>query len=424
MAAVTAMSTKATLDFRFSGKHAAYMRACRSATINVAEGAVRAGKTVDNVFAFAYELDRSPDKIHLATGSTAANAKLNIGECNGLGLEYLFRGRCHWGKFKGNECLYVRACVGTRIVIFAGGGKSDSFKAIHGNSYGMWIATEINLHHDSMIHEAFDRQLAARRRKIFWDLNPDNPHATIYTDYIDNYRRLQDEGKLAFRINYEHFTIADNAAVTEERKREIVSQYDPSSVWYRRNILGERVAAEGLVYPMFSREKCVVQQVPQVGRFWLSVDYGILNPFSAGLWCVADGVATRIAQYYYDGRKEKHQRTDEEHYAEVKKLVAGRYIQRMVVDPSAASFIEVVYRHHDFPVEKADNSVIPGISYTAMLLGAGKIKIHESCTDCIREFEAYSWDDHKTQDVVVKEFDHAMDDTRYFAYTILRSVMR
>lgn len=84
------MSKTQTLNFRFGSKHIAYMRRCRECTINVAEGAVRAGKTVDNVFVFADELETTPDKIHLATGSTAANAKLNIGVCNGYGLEGIF----------------------------------------------------------------------------------------------------------------------------------------------------------------------------------------------------------------------------------------------------------------------------------------------------------------------------------------------
>ncbi len=85
-------------------------------------GAVRAGKTVDNVYAFAHELKTTPDKIHLATGSTSANAKLNIGDANGFGLEYIFRGQSHWGKYKGNECLYIKGPdtnYKQKIVIFA-----------------------------------------------------------------------------------------------------------------------------------------------------------------------------------------------------------------------------------------------------------------------------------------------------------------
>lgn len=246
------MSKSKTLNFIFGKKHQEYMRRSRAAAINVAEGAVRAGKTVDNVFAFAYELETTPDKLHLATGSTIANAKLNIGDCNGYGLEGIFRGRCKWGKYKDNECLQIKTPTGIKIVIFAGGSKADSFKKIRGNSYGMWIATEINLHHDNTIKEAFNRQLAAQRRKVYWDLNPDNPNAPIYAEYIDKYRDMQAAGTLLGGYNYEHFTIRDNLTIPERRIDEIVSQYDKSSVWYRRDILGERCVADGLVYQAFA----------------------------------------------------------------------------------------------------------------------------------------------------------------------------
>lgn len=243
------------LHYVFGDKHVAYMRACHDNTINVAEGAVRAGKTVDNVFAFAYELEHCPDRIHLATGSTEANAKLNIGDCNGFGLEYIFRGRCKWGKFKGNACLTIQTQQGSKVVIFAGGAKADSYKKIRGNSYGMWIATEINLHHDNTIKEAFNRQLAAKRRKVFWDLNPDNPNATIYKQYIDVYAEKQSKDAFLPGYNYSHFTIFDNATVSKSRLDEIISQYDKESIWYRRDILGQRCVAEGLIYPLFANNE-------------------------------------------------------------------------------------------------------------------------------------------------------------------------
>ncbi len=237
-----------TINWNFGEKHKEYIRRCRDNTINVAEGAVRAGKTIDNVFAFAMELEVTADKIHLATGSTAANAKLNIGEANGFGLEHIFRGRSRWGKFKGNECLFIKSVTGEKVVIFAGGAKADSYKKIRGNSYGLWIATEINLHHDSTIKEAFNRQLMAENRKVFWDLNPSKPRHWIYTDYIDLYQEKQNKGELVGGYNYAHFTIFDNINLTKQRINEIVSQYDPSSIWYMRDIEGKRMIAEGLIY--------------------------------------------------------------------------------------------------------------------------------------------------------------------------------
>ena len=246
------------IAFCFGDKHKMYIRRCAENTFNFAEGAVRAGKTVDNVFAFAHELKTTPDKIHLATGSTMANAKLNIGDANGFGLEYIFRGQCHWGKYKDNEALFIKGpSTGQRlrIILFSGGAKADSYKKIRGNSYGMWIATEINLHHQDTIREAFNRQLAAQRRKVFWDLNPDNPNAPIYTEYIDLYRQRAEAGELLGGCNYEHFTIDDNVTISDQRKAEIKSQYDPNSIWYMRDILGRRMVAEGLIYRQFA-ESC------------------------------------------------------------------------------------------------------------------------------------------------------------------------
>lgn len=280
-----AYTKKQTLKYVFSEKHKEYIRRCVSCEFNVAEGAVRAGKTVDNVYAFAHELKTAaPDRIHLATGSTVGNAKLNIGDCNGLGLEYIFRGQCHWGKYKDNEALYIKG-PSTRfqqkIIIFAGASKADSFKKIRGNSYGMWIATEINLHHDSTIKEALNRQLAAKHLRVFWDLNPDNPNATIYTEYIDKYKKQAEEDKFPGGYNYMHCTLYDNMTISDERKRKIEAQYDPNSIWYMRDIKGMRVVASGLIYRRFADDTstkqfvfCLDKKPTDLMEIILGIDFG------------------------------------------------------------------------------------------------------------------------------------------------------
>lgn len=269
-----------TIPFNFSQKHKDYIKRSASCMYNIAEGAIRAGKTVDNVFAFAYELKTTKDKLHLATGSTVANAKLNIGDANGFGLEYIFRGQCRWGKYKDNDALFVRGPSTRgkqRIIIFAGGAKADSFKKIRGNSYGMWIATEINLHHDNTIKEAFNRTAAASKRKFFWDLNPDNPNAEIYTEYIDKYERKAKLGKLLGGYNYQHFTIDDNINISEQRRAEIKSQYDVTSIWYKRDILGQRCIAEGLIYRIFAENYKMyawIDALPRNLNIIIGVDFG------------------------------------------------------------------------------------------------------------------------------------------------------
>ena len=237
----------------FSPKHKAYIKNALNYEMNVAEGSVRSGKTIDHCLIFAMYLEIAPDKLHLATGSTLPNAKLNIGECNGFGLEHLFRGRCRWGKYKSNEALYIRTQTGEKIVIFSGGGKSDSYKSILGNSYGGWIATEINEHYDcedsrtSFIKVALARQIASQKKLTLWDLNPSNPNSSIYKNYIDKY--------LQFKwYRYEHFTLFDNATLSNSQRQSVIDKYDENSIWYLRDILGKRVVAQGLCFRNFAEK--------------------------------------------------------------------------------------------------------------------------------------------------------------------------
>ncbi len=409
-----------TLKPVFGEKHKDYINRAKDSTISVAEGAVRAGKTIDNIAAFAWMINKGvPDRIHLATGSTVANAKLNIGDANGFGLEFIFRGRCRWTKYKGNEALAIKSKGREYVVIFAGGGKSDSYKKIRGNSYGMWIATEINLHHEDTIKEAFNRQLAARVRRIFWDLNPTNPNAYIYTDYIDRF-----ETQFGRKYNYQHFTIRDNRTISANRLAEIEAQYIPGSIWYQRDILGERCVADGLVYPMFDKQKHTFGTPTLSGLEYISIDYGTANPMAMGLWVLGQGEAEMVNEYYYSSRSARRQKTDEEYYQDLEKFAKGHKIDQVIVDPSAASFIECIRRHGKFNVLKANNSVLDGIRLTGALIQAGKLRFQKDCTNTLNEFGSYIWDTESTEDKVIKENDHAMDMIRYFCSTIMRREIR
>ncbi|MBO5649458.1 MAG: PBSX family phage terminase large subunit [Clostridia bacterium] len=268
-----------SLPYCFGEKHVAYMRRALDCTLNVAEGAVRSGKTVDNLFVFAHFLEGTSDHLHLATGATAITAKVTLGDGGGFGLEAIFRGRCRWGKYLGCEALRIQTPTGEKTVLFVGGKNADSYKHIRGLSIGMWLATEINLHHPSFIREAFSRQLAAAERRIFWDLNPDAPGAPIYRDFLDRYASMTAAGTLSADFyNHAHFTIFDNAAIPRERLADILAQYEPGSVWYRRDIDGIRCAAEGMVYTRFAEDPdaFLIEQseVPPLAFASVGVDFG------------------------------------------------------------------------------------------------------------------------------------------------------
>lgn len=214
----------------------------------------------------------------------------------------------------------------------------------------------------------------------------------------------------------------DNLTLSEEVKDRYKSLYSGS--FYDRYIEGLWVAADGLVYPMFSKETCVVPTIkrPYI-QYYVSIDYGTLNPFSAGLWGQSGGVWYRIGEYYYDGREHGRQKTDEEYYTELEKLVGDRNIRSIIIDPSAASFITLIRRKGKYAVLPADNAVLDGIRETATCLQAGKIKFNDCCENTFKEFSSYVWDTKHAEatgeDKPMKVHDHAMDDIRYFVKTVV-----
>jgi hypothetical protein len=165
----------------------------------------------------------------------------------------------------------------------------------------------------------------------------------------------------------------------------------------------------------------MAKPVPQGGfsQWYISCDYGTVNPTSMGLWGLREGVWYRVKEFYFDSRREMRQMTDAEYAAELGKLAGGRKITAVIVDPSAASFIQVL-RRDGWQVKKAVNDVVSGIRLTAQMLKSGRMVICEGCIDCLREMEEYVWDLRDgAKDRVKKEHDHAMDDMRYFASTVL-----
>lgn len=417
-----------TLDYRFSEKHLLYMQRALLSVMNVAEGAVRAGKTVDNIFVFAALLDISPDRVHLATGSTAGIAKMNLGDCNGLGLEWIFRGRCRWGKCKGMDALFVKTPRGERVVLFTGGVNADSYKRIRGLSIGMWIATEINLHHPTMIREAFSRQLAAKDRRIFWDLNPEAPGAPIYRDYLDVYAKKQVSGVLPEHFyNYAHFTIFDNATISEERLAEILSQYEEGSIWYQRDIAGERCAAEGMIYPAFASEpeKYMLDReaMPQFAFLTVGVDFGGNRSKTAFVAC---GFVPGFRALYVLA-EERLTGTVGEIDAETLKEAAERFLMRlsklytdvpvryMFCDSEEQYLIAGIRKHlrmKGFSVGVRNARKLPiheRISCMVSLLASGRFFLARDCELVAAGLTGAVWDQSRGGDVRLDNFSSDID---------------
>lgn len=177
--------------------------------------------------------------------------------------------------------------------------------------------------------------------------------------------------------------------------------------WNRRHC-----ATNELIYP-FMRDMCIFYKNPELfSEYAVSVDYGTINPFSAGLWGHSGNSWYRIGEYYFDSRKEGYQRTDAEHYEEMCKLIGDKRVKAFIIDPSAASFIELIRRDRRFPVAVAEDNLTKGVFQVSAALSDGRIKICDSCQNAIREFREYKQDVFTFKPI--RKNDHAMDDIRYF----------
>lgn len=298
--------------------------------------------------------------------------------------------------------------IKNRFEVF--GGKDEGSSAlIQGRTLAGVFLDEVALQPRSFVEQALAR-CSVTGSRYWFNCNPGPPSHWFYQEWIKKAKKHN-----ALHL---HFLLEDNPSLAPEIVERYKNTY--AGVFYRRYILGEWCVADGLVYPMFNKGEHIATEQHSGGVYYISIDYGTLNPTAMGLWQLRNGKATMLKEYYYDGRKQKHQKTDEEYADDLEAFAEGYQIERVIVDPSAASFKETLRRRGKFAVMNANNAVLDGIRYTAGLLSDGRILFDASCENTFDEFGSYCWDEKKQTDAVVKESDHAMDMIRYFTYTIMQ----
>lgn len=264
----------------------------------------------------------------------------------------------------------------------------------------------------ALMPRSFVEQACARcslpGSRVWMNCNPEGPEHWLYQEWV-----LKAEERNCLRLR---FTMEDNPGLTPAIRERYRRMY--AGTFYRRYVLGQWVRAEGRVYDFFTPEMAGIAPA-HCDKWYISCDYGTVNPTSMGLWGHSEGVWYRVAEFYFDSRREMRQMTDGEYADALEKLAGGRNITAVILDPSAASFREALLRR-GWRVRRGNNQVLSGIRQVADCLKSGKVVICRECRDCLREMELYAWDDTaKGEDRVRKEADHAMDDMRYFVSTVV-----
>ena len=414
MKPITKLSPKQKLVLKW-----AHLTKFKNRKAIICDGSVRSGKTVSMILGFVHWAMRFFDGKNFGIcGKTISSTERNIilpllnmpDITDYYSLQYI-RGE--------NKRIIIRSGSHTNTFFIFGGKDESSYTLVQGITLSGVLFDEVALMPKSFVDQAVARTLSEPEARYWFNCNPESAEHWFYKEWICNTHQ-----KKALHL---HFTMQDNPILSPEQIADAERLY--TGVFYNRYIKGLWCVAEGLIYPMFDKAVHITHhpELQPGGDYYISCDYGTLNPTSAGLWYLQpDGHAIRLREYYYDGRKTKTPRTDEEHYKALEQLagdVAGK-VRAVIVDPSAASFIECIRRHGLFRVWQADNSVLNGIRDTSSLLQMQYLHICDNCTDIIREFSLYRWDESATEDRPIKENDHAMDDMRYFVRTAMTRTLK
>lgn len=418
-----------------------YMLRCFDSWFNVAEGGKRGGKNVLATLIFCSMLETHKNKINLVAGVSVATAKLNILDCDGYGLLNYFEGRCREGKYKDRDCVYIQTKTGEKIILVSGGGKDGDEKLIKGNTYGMAYVTEANECHPKFLKEVFDRTLSSSDRKIFHDLNPKEEEHWYYTDILKFHEEQQTKNP-KYGYNYGHFTLVDNMSLSDEQIATVLSTYQKDSVWYKRDIRGERAVAEGIIFRRFAEnnepylydDEEIMEDgvlVREPSKVVIGVDFG-------GNGSMTTMVCTLFYNGYHDlkpAEEDSLPKTQDidsdkicEKFIEFYRMCIDKYngVDWVFCDSAGTTMINSLRsaaKNAGLPYRSIagcrKNEVSERPRMVDLLFNTGRLKVNRRCRNLRKAIGSLKWDEKKPNIPEDKNIGNCNDWWDAFCYTIL-----
>lgn len=368
-----------------------------NARINLWGGSVRSGKTIASILRWIDYLLTGPEGNLLMIGKTARSLERNVLD---VIQELVGQKNYKYNRVTGEVFIYGRKA-------YAIGANDEKAKdKIQGISAAGAYGDEVILWPYSFFTMLLSR-LSIKNAKFFGTYNPESPRCWLKVHYLDRIEELN--------LKNFHFTLDDNFSLDPEYIAAIKSEY--VGLWYSRYILGLFVAATGAVYDNFDINKHVVNELPQkFEKIYCACDYGTAAASAFILFGLYKSKWFAYSEYYFDSRKAGRQKTDKEYAKDLVDFLNGKFPQRILIDPAAASFVQEVRQLKKYRVGLAQNEVLDGIRLTAKSLQDGNLLIYKGCEKLIEQIQSYTWDE-KAQavgiDKPVKVDDHAVDAFRY-----------
>lgn len=366
--------------------------------INILDGSVRSGKTYSSLILWAMWIATMPmDGRFLMVGRTLTTLKRNCLEP----LQQLLGT---------NNMRYTIASKHATIlghsVELEGANDAQAEGKIRGLTLNGAYMDEITLIPYDFFTMLLSR-LSTEGAKFFGTTNPDSPRHWLKVKYLD---------APGLDLYHKQFLLDDNTTLPAEYVLNLKKEY--TGVFYKRFILGEWIAAEGAIYPMFDPRLHVREQAPELGMTWIAVDYGHTNPTCfLRLGVGKDGHIWVVDEYYHQADK-TGSKSPRQYSADLVAF-AKKYNREpdcVIVDPAAEGFMLQLREDSNLRIRAGHNAVLEGIQLVSSALDADLIRIHPRCRFLIDELQGYAWDakaQERGEDKPVKTADHACDALRY-----------
>lgn len=358
-------------------------------------GAVRSGKTYSSILKLIDLIQNGPQGNVMIIGVNRDTIQRNV-----LLELYKFLG------FSPPSTKTTETKLYGRNIYFVGAHDEGAVRRIQGATLACAYVDEA-----TCIPAPFWRMLLSRLSipgaQLLATCNPEGPAHWLKKEYID---RAQD-----LNVSTWNFSLEDNPSLDDDYKQSLKREY--TGMWYKRYILGEWAAAHGLVYDNFDQDNIYENETSNALYSICGIDYGTTNA-TAAVICKISNIWPQIRvteEYYYDSASKGRSKTDAELADDIVAFVRYKEIQKIYVDPAAASF-KLELRRRDLPVLDANNDVLLGIKNTAKFIGQKTISIQSGCKILLEHLQSYAWDPKaadRGEDKPLKVSDHICDALRY-----------
>ena len=380
------------------------------AFINIAHGSVRSGKTIAATWRFLAFICSSPYDEFMISGKTRDTIERNVVR----DLIRMVEGKLPYKYRKFDNYLDI---AGKRIWLI-GFSDEGATEKVRGMTVGGWYADELTSASKSTVEMAITR-CSVDGAQMFWTMNPESPYHFIYTDYITN-QELLDSGT----VKCWHFTLEDNLHLSKRYIEELKRVNRKSQVNYKRNILGQWVIAEGVIYDSFDENVHVFHDdlSETFDETNICCDYGVSTVTTFGVMGIVKDTKEGNKYYlqeetYYDAAQRGVAQSDSDRVNDIVMLQDKYGLGRKstIFLPHDAASLKAQCRKDPrirMKVRTYAPDTYKDINRIQDLFNTQRFFIHESCKNSITQAQTYCWDTRAQQrgeDKPLKVDDHCPD---------------